>query len=61
MRYVPINCIREGMIVGKRLFGKKGELLLNIGTIIRHAYIEKLRNWDMAVYTSKMKCPWIYR
>lgn len=43
MRYVPLNCIREGMTVGKKLIGKNGELLLNSGTIIRQAYIDKIK------------------
>jgi HD-GYP domain-containing protein (c-di-GMP phosphodiesterase class II) len=43
MRYVPVNCITEGMIVGKRLIGKNGELLLNTGTVIRSSYIKKIK------------------
>jgi HD-GYP domain len=31
------------MIVGKKLIGKNGELLLNTGAIIRYAYIEKIK------------------
>ncbi|NTV90433.1 MAG: HD-GYP domain-containing protein [Clostridiales bacterium] len=42
MRYVPISCVREGMITGRRLFGKNGELLLNSGTPLRANYITKL-------------------
>ena len=43
MRFVPANCIREGMIVAKQLLGKNGELLLNVGTVIRPAYINKIK------------------
>ena len=43
MRFVPINCIAEGMILGKELFGKNGEYLLSKGSVIREVYIEKIR------------------
>lgn len=44
MRFVPLYCIREGMIVGKSLYGRNGELLLNTGTRIYPSYINKLRH-----------------
>lgn len=43
MRFVPVNCIREGMICGKRLLGGAGELLLNSGAIIHTSYIERIK------------------
>lgn len=43
MRYVPVNCISEGMVVGKKLIGKNGELLLNVGTVIKSSYIKKIK------------------
>lgn len=42
MRYVPINCVREGMILARPLLGKNGELLLNAGKSIIPSYIKKL-------------------
>lgn len=42
MRFVPVSCIREGMIVGKQLLGRNGELLLNSGSIIHSSYISKI-------------------
>lgn len=43
MRYVPINCLRKGMICGRRLHGMNGELLLNRGAVIQEAYIKKIK------------------
>jgi HD-GYP domain-containing protein (c-di-GMP phosphodiesterase class II) len=43
MRFVPVNCIKEGAIVGKKLFGKSGEVLLNTGTVIQSSFIEKIK------------------
>lgn len=43
MRFVPVNCIREGSIVGKQLLGKNGEILLNVGTVMQSSYIEKIK------------------
>ena len=42
MRFVPVNCIKDGMISGRKILGKNGELLLNNGAIIHSSYIEKL-------------------
>jgi HD-GYP domain-containing protein (c-di-GMP phosphodiesterase class II) len=43
MRFVPVNCIRDGMISGRKVLGKNGELLLNNGSPIHSTYIEKLK------------------
>lgn len=43
MRFVPINCVRNGMICGKKLLGKNGTLLLNKGAVIYDAYIETIK------------------
>ncbi|HHW30535.1 MAG TPA: HD-GYP domain-containing protein [Clostridiaceae bacterium] len=43
MRFVPVNCLREGSIVAKKLVGRNGELLLNAGTVIQNSYIEKIK------------------
>lgn len=42
MRYVPTLCLREGMYLGKSLYGKGGELLLRQGRIIHNSYINKI-------------------
>lgn len=43
MRYVPISCITEGMILGKTLYGSSEEVLLRAGTLLKNTYIEKIR------------------
>lgn len=43
MRYVPANCLHEGMICGKRIRGKNGILLLNYGTVLQQDLIGKIR------------------
>lgn len=42
MRFVPTLCLREGMYLGKSLYGKGGELLLRQGRIIHNSYIDKI-------------------
>lgn len=43
MRYVPINCVKEGMILGKSLYGRKGELQLAEGVELHHNYIQRIK------------------
>lgn len=43
MRYVPTNCLKQGMICGKRIVGKNGQLLLNRGTVLQGSYIHKIK------------------
>lgn len=43
MRYVPTNCLRENMIVGKTLYGKNGQVLLTINTKLTTNYIINLK------------------
>lgn len=43
MRYIPVNCLQENMICGKRILGKNGSLLLNSGAAIKHHTIKKLK------------------
>lgn len=43
MRFVPFNCIREGMTLGQTLFGPGGEVLLRDGTEFKDNYIDKLK------------------
>ena len=48
MRYVPVNCIRAGMVIGKKLLGKNGELFLNEGIVIQESYINRIRKLGYA-------------
>ena len=43
MRLIPVRCLREGMISGRRLIGKHGEMLLNRGSIIHASYISRIK------------------
>lgn len=43
MRFVPTNCLREGMQLAKTIYGKNNELLLNTGVILSKRYIESIR------------------
>lgn len=42
MRFVPANCLREGMKVGKTLYGRNEERLLNAGTTLTNRYIKSI-------------------
>ena len=44
MRFVPISCIKEGMINGKTIYGKNGEVMLHDKVEIKQEYIEKIAN-----------------
>lgn len=43
MRYVPTNCLRENMIVGKALYGSNNQILLTINTRLTTNYIYNLK------------------
>lgn len=43
MRFVPTNCLREGMVLGKNLYGRDQSLLLSQGQYIRESYIYRIR------------------
>ncbi len=43
MIYIPAEFIREGMVIGRKLFGKSGETLLAEGAPIRLNAIEKIK------------------
>ncbi|PAB59985.1 HD-GYP domain-containing protein [Anaeromicrobium sediminis] len=43
MRFVPTFCLREGMIVGKKLYGNNGQILISENTEIRQSYIDKIK------------------
>lgn len=42
MRYVPAVCLREGMIVGKKLYGPNGRVLISENTKLKQSYIDKI-------------------
>lgn len=44
MRFISVYCLREGMTLGRRLYGKDGKLLLSQGQMLRESYIERIRN-----------------
>lgn len=43
MRYVPIGCIRETMVLGKSIYGSDGQLLLTKGTVLNDKYKSTIR------------------
>lgn len=48
MRFVPANCLREGMKVAKTLYGRNSEKLLIEGVILNKNYIESIRRMSFA-------------
>lgn len=44
MRFVPSSCLREGMMVGKDLFGKDGILMLKEGQVITDINISRIHS-----------------
>ena len=42
MRYVPIFCLREGMMLGNNLWGEHGELVLAKNTVLTKEYIKSI-------------------
>lgn len=43
MRYVPISCIRDGMIVAKSMYNTNNKLLLRAGYPVRGPYIDRIQ------------------
>lgn len=43
MRYVPINNLKEGMVLARNIYTKDQNLLLSQGQIIKDSYIDKIR------------------
>jgi hypothetical protein len=39
VRFVPVSCIKEGILLGRTLLGSNGEVLLKAGTEMRKSYI----------------------
>lgn len=42
MRYIPINHIKPGMLLGKTIFNKNGTKLLNEGNLITRDHLERI-------------------
>jgi HD-GYP domain-containing protein (c-di-GMP phosphodiesterase class II) len=51
MRFVPANCLREGMLVAKTLYGRNNEKLLVTGATLNQKYIDSIK---------RLKYPGIY-
>ncbi len=47
MRFVPTNCIRPGMVLGKTLWGLRNEVLLTHGTILNESYIDSIQRLQL--------------
>lgn len=45
MRFVPIFCLREGMVIASDLFGERGELVLARKTVLNVELINKIRKF----------------
>lgn len=43
MRYVPLSCLREGMIVAKNLYNLNNKLLIKKGYPIKGTYVERIK------------------
>jgi HD-GYP domain-containing protein (c-di-GMP phosphodiesterase class II) len=53
MRFVPTFCLREGMTLGKSLYGQKGEFLLREGTVFNTSFIDAVHRLNYnGVYVS---------
>jgi HD-GYP domain-containing protein (c-di-GMP phosphodiesterase class II) len=44
MRYVPISCIKEGMVIAKNLYNNNNKLLIRKGSHIKDSYILRMKN-----------------
>lgn len=47
MRIVPIECIREGSLLGKTIYDQNGNLLLKAGTSLNQKILEKVKNFNI--------------
>lgn len=43
MRYVPTNCLRDGMILARNIYGSDQSLMLSQGQLIKDSYVDKIR------------------
>lgn len=44
MRYVPLSCLKEGMIVAKSLYNINDKLLIKAGYPIKKLYLDRIKN-----------------
>ncbi|MFT9078622.1 HD-GYP domain-containing protein [Ethanoligenens sp.] len=44
MRFISVYCLRSGMVLGRSLHGKNGELLLGQGQVLQASYIERIHH-----------------
>ncbi len=42
MRFVPVGCIREGMVSASKILGKNGEVLINSGAVLQSSYVKRM-------------------
>ncbi|HHT97519.1 MAG TPA: HD-GYP domain-containing protein, partial [Clostridiales bacterium] len=42
MRFIPTFCLQKGMLLGKSIYNKNGELLFEKGLMVESQYIEKI-------------------
>ena len=42
MRYIPINHVKPGMLLGRTIFNKNGTKLLNEGDLITSDHLERI-------------------
>lgn len=43
MRFISVYCLRDGMTLGRNLYGKDGKLLLSQGQVLQNSYIDRIR------------------
>lgn len=43
MRFISVYCLRDGMVLGRNLYGKSEKLLLSQGQVLRKSYIDHIR------------------
>lgn len=42
MRFAPISCLRDGMVLGKTLYGVNNQVMLTAGSVLTKSYIHKI-------------------
>lgn len=43
MRYVPANCLREGMTLARNIYSHEGHILLSEGIVLEEPYIQQIK------------------
>ncbi|HPW41757.1 MAG TPA: phosphodiesterase, partial [Bacillota bacterium] len=44
MRKLPVDKVKEGMVLARTLYSNDGNILLNAGIILKNSYIAKFRD-----------------